>query len=81
MPGRATDSCEQRGLTLAAIRPFDLATYMTYIESLQQDHSAPGVKQQLAAAGMLFYWLITGQVLPTNPAAAVRGPKHVVKPV
>jgi site-specific recombinase XerC len=27
----------------------------------------------------LFDWLITGQVLPTNPAAAVRGPKHVVK--
>jgi hypothetical protein len=28
---------------------------------------------------MLFDWLITGQVLPTNPAAAVRGPKHMVK--
>ena len=28
---------------------------------------------------MLFDWLITGQVLPANPAAAVRGPKHVVK--
>jgi hypothetical protein len=28
---------------------------------------------------MLFDWLITGQVLPTNPAAAARGPKHVVK--
>jgi site-specific recombinase XerC len=28
---------------------------------------------------MLFDWLITGQVVPTNPAAAVRGPKHVVK--
>jgi len=37
------------------------------------------VKQQLAAVRMLFDWLITGQVLPTNPAAAVRGPKHVVK--
>ena len=57
-------------------RPFDVAIY---IESLQQEHSAPGVKQQLAAVRMLFDWLITGQVLPTNPAAAVRGPKHVVK--
>ena len=28
---------------------------------------------------MLFDWLITGQVLPTNPAAAVRGSKRVVK--
>ena len=58
--------CEHRGLTLAAIRPFDVATY---IEGLQLEHSAPGVKQQLAAVRMLFDWLITGQVLPTNPAA------------
>src|SRR6202166_2793550 len=28
---------------------------------------------------MLFDWLITGQVAPSNPASAVRGPKHVVK--
>src|ERR1700720_1735793 len=42
-------------------------------------HSAPGVKQQLAAVRMLFDWLITGQVVPVNPASAVRGPKHVVK--
>jgi site-specific recombinase XerD len=28
---------------------------------------------------MLFDWLVTGQVVPMNPAAAVRGPKHVVK--
>ena len=68
--------CENRGLALAEIRPFDVASY---IEGLQPKHSAPGVKQQLAAIRMLFDWLITGQVLPTNPAAAVRGPKHVVK--
>ena len=68
--------CEDHGLTLATIRPFDVATY---IETLQQTHSAPGVKQQLAAVRMLFDWLITGQVVPTNPASAVRGPKHVVK--
>jgi integrase len=37
------------------------------------------VKQQLAAVRMLFDWLITGQIVPVNPAAAVRGPKHVVK--
>jgi site-specific recombinase XerC len=28
---------------------------------------------------MLFDWLVTGQVVATNPAHAVRGPKHVVK--
>jgi Phage integrase, N-terminal SAM-like domain len=38
--------CEDRGLTLTTIRPFDVATY---IETLQQTHSASGVKQQLAA--------------------------------
>jgi site-specific recombinase XerC len=53
-------------MTLGAIRPFDVPTY---IEGLQQEHSAPRVKQQLAAVRMLFDWLITVQVLPTNPAA------------
>jgi integrase len=28
---------------------------------------------------MLFDWLITSQIVPVNPAVAVRGPKHVVK--
>jgi len=68
--------CEGRGLALAAIRPFDVAAW---VEGLQQGHAAPGVKQQLAAVRMLFDWFITGQVVPMNPAAAVRGPKHVVK--
>jgi len=68
--------CDERGLTLTTIRPFDVAAY---IELLQQTHSPPGVKQQLAAVRMLFDWLITGQVVPTNPSSAVRGPKHVVK--
>src|SRR5271167_3723325 len=48
--------CEDRQLTLPTIRPFDVATY---IETLQQTHSPPGVKQQLAAVRMLFDWLIT----------------------
>jgi integrase/recombinase XerD len=40
---------------------------------------APSVKQHLAAIRMLFDWLVTGQIVPHNPAASVRGPKHVVK--
>src|ERR1700691_459866 len=68
--------CDERGLTLMTIRAVDVARY---IEARQQTHSAPDVKQQLAAVRMLFDWLITGQVVPLNPAAAVRGPKHVVK--
>jgi hypothetical protein len=67
--------CEERELSLT-IRPFDVATY---IASRQQTHSAPDVKQQLAAVRMLLDWLITGQIVPLNPAAVVRGPKHVVK--
>ena len=74
--GRFFIWCEDRGLTLTTIRPFDVATY---IKDLQETHSAPAVKQQLAAVRMLFDWLITGQIVPINPAAAVRGPKHVVK--
>jgi site-specific recombinase XerD len=67
---------EDRGLMPAAIRPHDVALY---IEQLQTEVSTPSVKQQLAAVRMLFDWLVTGQVVPTNPAAPVRGPKHVVK--
>ena len=37
------------------------------------------MKEHLAAVRMLFDWLVTGQVVATNPAHAVRGPKHVVK--
>src|SRR3954466_11260578 len=44
-----------------------------------QKHSKPTVKQHLAAIRMLFDWLVTGQVMPTNPAHSVRGPKHSVK--
>jgi site-specific recombinase XerC len=74
--GRFFTWCEDRGLTLSTIRAHDVASY---IETLQKTHSAPGVKQQLAAVRMLFDWLITGHVVPSNPASAVRGPKHVVK--
>jgi site-specific recombinase XerD len=68
--------CDHRSLNLATIRPFDVAMW---VKELQANHSAPGVKQQLAAVRMMFDWLVTGQVVPMNPAAAVRGPKHVVK--
>jgi site-specific recombinase XerD len=74
--GRFFAWCERRGLTLTAIRPFDVAAW---VNELQETHGASGVKQQLAAVRMLFDWLITGQVVPFNPASAMRGPKHVVK--
>jgi site-specific recombinase XerD len=75
--GRFFVWCERHNLTLAAIRPFHVSAW---VKDLQEaDHSAPGVKQQLAAVRMLFDWLVIGQVVPMNPAAAVRGPKHVIK--
>jgi site-specific recombinase XerC len=52
---------------------------MPWAKEREEKHGASGVKQQLAAGRMLFDWLVTGQVVPMNPAAAVRGPKHVVK--
>ena len=36
------------------------------------------MKQHLAAIRGVFDWLVTGHVLDTNPAHAVRGPRHVV---
>ena len=46
---------------------------------MAKDFEKPTVKQHLAAIRMLFDWLVTGQVVATNPAHSVRGPKHVVK--
>ena len=70
--------CDQRGLTLTAIRPHDVATYIEQLLAIEA--SAPLVKHQLAAVRMLFDWLVVGQIVPANPASAVRGPKHVVEP-
>ena len=36
-------------------------------------------KQQLAGIRHLFDWLVTGQVIPFNPASSVRGPSHTAK--
>jgi site-specific recombinase XerD len=69
--------CEHHQLgQLADIEPLHVAAY---IEALGADFEKPTVKQHLAAIRMLFDWLVTGQVVATNPAHAVRGPKHVVK--
>ena len=41
--------------------------------------SAPTAKLRLAALRHLFDWLVIGQIMPVNPAAAVRGPRHIVR--
>ncbi len=66
--------CEGRGLALGDIQPVHVATYIE-----EHPGSKPTIKQHLAAIRMLFDWLVTGQVMPVNPAASVRGPKYVVK--
>src|SRR3954453_13538806 len=65
-----------RGLTLETLRTHHVAAY---VELLGKHYSAPTVKQHLAAVRMLFDWLVVRQVIEMNPAAAVRGPKYVVK--
>jgi site-specific recombinase XerD len=68
--------CERHRLTLESIGPVHVAAF---VEQLGKTLAAPSVKQHLAAVRMLYDWLVVGQVLPVNPAASVRGPKHSVK--
>jgi integrase/recombinase XerD len=68
--------CDLHQLSLTHLTPVHIAAY---IEELGQYLAKPSVKQHLAALRMLFDYLVTGQVLPINPAYAVRGPKHVAK--
>jgi site-specific recombinase XerC len=57
------------------VQPFHVAAF---VKDLQVQLAPPTVKQHLAALRMLFDWLVTGHVIETNPAHAVRGPKYVV---
>ena len=68
--------CESVGVTsLSDVQPLHVASW---IELEARQVSAPSVKQRLAALRHLFDWLVIGQVVPANPAASVRGPRHVV---
>ena len=71
--GRFLGWCAARGLGLRAIAPLHVAAYIR-----THPGSVPTVKQHLAAIRALCDWLVVHQVLAVNPAAAVRGPKHVV---
>jgi site-specific recombinase XerC len=68
--------CSSVGVpSIGAVQPVHVATW---IEAGTRDLAAPSVKQRLAAVRHLFDWLVTGQAVPVNPAASVRGPRHVV---
>src|SRR5580704_5231118 len=67
--------CEKhRVYTLEQIKPVVIASYIVFF-----NEAAPTEKQHLAAIRMLFDFLVTGQIVPMNPAASVRGPNHVVR--
>ena len=73
--GQFFRSCEARGIReLDKVKPVVVAAYIEH-----RPGSLPTVKQHLAAIRMLFDWLVTGQIVPTNPASSVRGPKYVVR--
>ena len=61
--------------SIAAVQPVHVETW---IEASTRELAALSVKQRLAAIRHLFDWLVTGQVVPVNPAGPVRGPRHVV---
>src|SRR5712692_11087390 len=64
--------CDVRGIgALDQVEPVHVAEY---IEGLGKRMKPPSVKQHLACLRMLFDWLVTGQVVPVNPAHSVRGP-------
>lgn len=68
--------CDDQELLLETIKPVHVAAY---VELLGRKKSKATVKQNLAAIRSLFDHLVVNQVMPTNPAHSVRGPKLVVR--
>ena len=68
--------CEDRDVPLESVCPMVVAAY---VEELGLRSAPPTVQQHLAAIRTLFDFLVIGQIVPFNPAASVRGPRHVVK--
>jgi Phage integrase, N-terminal SAM-like domain len=73
--------CESAGVnSIESVQPLHVATWIE-AQSRRADISAPTVKQQLAAIRHLFDWLVTGQIVPVNPAAWCAGPGMRDRPV
>ena len=71
------DWLDGKGVTqLTEIESIHVATY---IEDLTHTRSAPTAKLRLAALRHMFDWMVIGQIMPTNPATVVRGPRHIVR--
>lgn len=68
---------EARGIErLGEVGPIHIAAF---VEDLGLVSSVPTVKQNLAGIRHLFDKLVVAQVVPFNPAASVRGPRHVTR--
>ena len=67
---------EEKHIELHNVRPLHVAAY---VEGLKGTLAAPSVKQELSAIGELFDFLVTGQDVPLNPAASVKGPRYSIK--
>ncbi|HMN29961.1 MAG TPA: site-specific integrase, partial [Caldilineaceae bacterium] len=70
---RFSQWCTLRNLDLTRLNPVVIAGY---IEELQQVLGVTSVKQHLSAIRMLFDYLVTGHVVPFNPAQAVQAPRY-----
>ena len=74
--GRFASWCEGRGFQIEHLTPVHIGAY---VEQIGTEMATPSVKQHLAAIRMLFDYLVTGQVVPANPASSVRGPRYSIK--
>jgi integrase/recombinase XerD len=68
--------CDERRQGLFDIEPMVVAAY---VEQLTRERAPQTVKQHLAAIRMLFDWLVVGQIVSSNPASSVRGPRYSIK--
>jgi hypothetical protein len=79
---RFADWCQRRGYRLATLKPIHIAGYVEELGKSKEQGgpglAKPTVKQHPAALRMLFDYLVTGQVMRSNPATSVRGPKYVI---
>ena len=68
--------CDDQGASsIAEVQSLHVASW---IERQTREHAAPTAKARLAALRHLFDWLVTGRVVPVNPAGSALGPSDAV---
>src|SRR5215212_3189226 len=70
---RFSQWCALHNLELTQLNPVVIAGY---IEALGEELGVTSVKQHLSAIRMLFDYLVTGHIVPFNPAQAVQAPRY-----